>query len=180
MALATSIIGGVSALGSAIAGSVASSKANRRARDIVQGQKDANRQWYNREMNEDYTSRSDVQAILEKQRELLDARYNQSRAQAAVSGASDEAQALEKEAANKSVADASAQIAANAENYKEGVEQQYMQTDAELSQQQARDEQSRAQAAAAAGSAGIAAGLNLVGAGFAASADKNNPEKKKS
>jgi hypothetical protein len=170
--LLSSIIGGVGALGSAIYGAVKSSQNAKRARQLIQNQRDENQRWYNTKMNEDYTLRTDVQNAINRQRELLDEQIKRANARSVVGGASEEQAALAKEAANKSVAQATADIAAEGANYKDRVEQQYRANDAALNQQQAQTyQQQAAQVAQAAGQA-VNAGLNLVGQGIV-----NNPEK---
>jgi len=170
--LVSSIIGGIGALGSAIYGAVASSKNANKARQLIQNQRDENQRWYNTKMNEDYTLRTDVQNAINKQRELLDEQIKRANARSVVGGASEEQAALAKEAANKSVAQATADIAAEGANYKDRVEQQYRANDAALNQQQAQTyQQQAAQVSQAAGQA-VNAGLNLVGQGIV-----NNPDK---
>ena len=66
------IIGAAAQVGSSIYGAIKSSQANRRAEDLIQMQRDANRKWYDQKMSEDYMQRADVQNVLRKQRELLD------------------------------------------------------------------------------------------------------------
>ena len=110
--LLSSIIGAAGALGSAIYGAVKSSKANNQARALIDQQRKDNRRWYETKMNQDYTQRADVQRAITKQRELLDEQLKRANAASRVSGASDESAALAKEAANKSVAEATADIAA--------------------------------------------------------------------
>lgn len=166
--LMATIAGGATTLGSAIYGTVASSAANRRARKLIGQQRDENRRWYNTKMNEDYTSRPDAQAVIEKQRELLGERYRQARATAAVSGATDEAVAMQKEAANDALADTMSGIAAEAAEYKEGVESRYRAEDNALNQQQAQIEARRGAATAQAAAQGVSAGLNLIGQGVSA------------
>jgi len=161
----TTAIGAVGALGSAIYGAIKSSKANNQARRLIQQQRDENRRWYDTKMNQDYTLRTDVQNAINKQRELLDEQYKRAKATNVVSGGSDASVALQKEAANKSLADTTADIAAAGANYKDSVEQQYRAQDAALNQQQAQSYQQQAAQTAAAASQGVNAGLNLVGQG---------------
>ena len=123
--LVSSIIGGIGALGSAIYGAISSSKNANKARQLIQNQRDENQRWYNTKMNEDYTLRTDVQNAINKQRELLDEQIKRANARSVVGGASEEQAALAKEAANKSVAQATADIAAEGANYKDRVEQPY-------------------------------------------------------
>lgn len=179
------IIGGVAALGSAITGAISSSKQNKRSRDLIGAQRTKNQQWYNTRMAEDFTQRTDAQAILKKQREMLEERYNNARATGAVSGATDEAVALQKEAANSAMADTMTNLSAQAASYKENVENAYHNTDSALNQQQAQIATAQAQASAQASAQAVNAGLNLIGADLSntSAPQKNNsssPEKRKS
>lgn len=170
--LVTSLIGAAGALGSAIYGAIKSSKANNQARSLIQSQRDENRRWYDTKMNQDYTLRADVQNALTRQRELLDEQMKRANANKIVGGASDESAALAKDSANRSVAEATADIAAAGANYKDSVEQQYRAQDAALNQQQAQSYQNQAAEAAKAASQGVNAGLNLVGVGVQENAAK--------
>lgn len=173
--LISSIIGTAGALGSAIYGAVKSSKANNQARKLIDNQRKDNRRWYETKMNQDYTARADVQRAITKQRELLDEQMKRASATSRVAGASDEATALAKDSANRSLAEATADIAAAGANYKDNVEQQYRAQDAALNQQQAQSYQNQAAQTAAAASQGVNAGLGLVGAGISAT---SNPSSK--
>lgn len=151
------IIGAAAQVGSSIYGAIKSSQANRRAEDLIQMQRDANRKWYDQKMSEDYMQRADVQNVLRKQRELLDEQYQRARGINIVAGGTDASLALQQQAANKTMADTMADIAAGAEAYKEGIENQYRAQDAALNQQQIGVEQTKAQSIAqAAGQVGSA------------------------
>ena len=156
-------IGGVAALGSAIYGGIKSSKANNKARDLIQQQRRDNRDWYNLRMSQDYTQRADVQAAIKRQRELLNEQYQRARATNVVAGGTDEALALQQQAANKAVSDTMTDVAAQAANYKDNVEQQYRAQDAALNQQQVQNYQQQAAQTAQAASQGVNAGLGLMG-----------------
>ena len=117
-------------------------------------------------MSEDYTKRSDVQSALQRQRAMLNDRYRTEKAAQAVSGGTDEAMALEKQADADAMSKTYSNIAANAANYRDQVEQQYRAQDAALNQQQAATLQAQAQATAQAASQGVNAGIGLLGAGF--------------
>lgn len=165
MALASAIIGGVGALGSAIYGAVQSSKANNKARELIQKQRDDNKRWYDIKMAQDYTQRADVQAAIKRQRELLQEQYNNARKTAAVAGGTDEAIAMQQAAANSSLSKTMTDVASHASDYKDRVEQQYRAQDAALNQQQAQSYQQQAAQTAQAASQAVNAGLNLVGQG---------------
>lgn len=159
-------LGVIGSLGAGAFGAVQSAIANNRARKEVQNQRDKNRQWYEQRMAEDYTQRSDVQAVFNQQRQLLQDQYKQARATQAVAGGSDEAVALQQQAANDAMAQTMSNVAAGASAHKDNVEQQYMQRDAQLSAQQAQMHQQQAAATAQAAGQAISAGLNLVGTGM--------------
>lgn len=170
--LGSAIAGGVTALGSAIYGAVTSAKANKKARELISQQRADNKDWYNRKMAEDYTQRSDAQAVLSKQRELLNERYRQAQATNVVAGGTDESLALQQQAANKAMAQTMSDIAANASAYKDSVEQSYRNQDAALNQQQIANYSQQAQAAAAAAGQAVGAGVNLVGTGISGTGAK--------
>lgn len=163
MLAALSAIGGVAALGSSIYGAIASSKYNKQARKLIEEQKADNRNWYDVKMSEDYTQRSDTQAALKRQRELLTEQYDNARKTNAVMGGTDEALALQKQAANNSLSQTITDIASQASQYKEGVENQYRATDAALTQQQVTGLQQQGAQAAQAAAQATNAGINLLG-----------------
>ena len=131
---------------------------------MIQNQRDENQKWYDQKMAEDYTQRSDVQNILRKQRDLLNEQYQRARATNIVAGGTDESLALQQQAANEAMGDTIADIAANASNYKDSIENQYRAQDAALNQQQIGVEQANAQTIAqAAGQMGSAVGGLVTG-----------------
>ena len=158
-----SIIGGVTALGSAIYGGIASSVANNKARALIQQQRDDNKAWYDTKMRQDYTMRTDVQAAINKQRDLLNEQYKRARATNVVAGGTDESLALQQKVAAQSLTDTMSDVASNAAAHKDSVEQQYRAQDNALNQQQAQSYQQQAAQAAQAASQAVNAGLNLMG-----------------
>lgn len=151
------LIGAAAQVGSSIYGAIKSSQASKRAEQLISNQRDENRKWYEEKMAEDYTRRADVQNLLRKQKELFNDQYKSARATNVVAGGTDESLALQKAAANEAVGETMADVAAQATDYKESVEQQYRAQDAALNQQQVGIEQNRAQQIAnAAGQMGAA------------------------
>lgn len=160
-------IGTAAQVGASIYGAIKSSQANKKAMDILKAQKDENKKWYEERMNEDYLQRADVQNVLRKQRELLGEQYKRARATNVVAGGTDESLAMQQQAANEVLGDTMGNIAAQAESYKEGVENQYRSTDAALAQQEMGIHQTRAQnIATAAGQVGKAVSGLVSGAGM--------------
>lgn len=172
------IIGAAAQVGSSIYGAVKSSQANKRARQMIQNQRDENQKWYEQKMAEDYTQRTDAQNILRKQRELLQDQYQRARATNIVAGGTDESLALQQAAANETMGDTMAEIASQASAYKEGVEEQFRANDAALNQQMIGVEQGQANAIAqAAGQMGSAVS-GLVTGGVAEKEDESIEKKK--
>ena len=163
------IAGAAIQAGSTIYGAIKSSQANKRAMDLLQARKDENKKWYEEKMSEDYTQRSDVQNILRKQRELLGEQYKRARATNVVAGGTDESLALQQEAANATLGETMANVAAQSADYKEAVEGQYRATEAALDQQEMGIHQQQAQSIAnAAGQVGKAVSGLMGGTGKAA------------
>lgn len=164
-AIAEGATGAVAAVGGAIYGAVKSGKLNRRAEAILKQQKSDNQRWYDVKTSQDYTQRADVQAAINKQRELLNEQYKRARATNVVAGGTDEALALQKQAANESLAQTSADIAARSADYKDKVESQYMARKVGLEDQERLNLQQRAAATAQAASQVVNAGLGMIGSG---------------
>ena len=151
------IIGAAAQVGSSIYGAIKSSQANKRAEDLLRNQRDENRKWYEERMAQDYTQRADVQNVLRKQRELFQEQYNRARATNVVAGGTDESLALQQAGANETMGETMADVAANAADYKDAVEEQYRAKDAALDQQEVAIQQNKAQQIAnAAGQMGSA------------------------
>lgn len=126
MGLIGSAIGAVAGIGGAIAGGIASRKAAKKNRKILGQMRKDSQDWYDREYNADFTQRADAQAALNKAREILNQKYKQAQGAAAVSGATDESVALQKQAANDTLATITGNIAERADAYKEQIQNTYM------------------------------------------------------
>lgn len=127
-------------------GGISASKAMKKAKKNVQEQVQKNQDWYDRRYNEDATQRADAQRILTMTEESIKNRNRQAAGAQAVMGGTEESVAAAKAANNQALADATAQIAANGEQRKDQIEQQYQQRDAELQNQLQQIEINRAQA----------------------------------
>lgn len=159
-------IGGAAALGGAIYGGIKSGIYNRKAEALIQKQRDDNKAWWNVKNASDYTQRADVQAAITKQRELLNEQYKRAKATNTVAGGTAESIALQKQAANASLAQTASEVAAAGANYKERMENQYRAQDAALNQQQAENNRQIAKETAAAASQLVNAGIGTVGGGM--------------
>ena len=137
-----------SAIGAAgsIFGGISASEAMKRAKKNVEAQRQKNQDWYDRRYNEDATQRADAQRILTQTEESIKQRNKQAAGSAAVMGGTDESVAAAKAANNQALADATSQIAANAEARKDNIEATYMANDNAFVEQLNQLEQGKAQA----------------------------------
>lgn len=135
------MIGAAIGAGLKVAGSIiggaAMTQSARKQREIIDTQKKDNEAWYNRNYYEDSTQRSDAQRAMQMARDAMKSRYNQAQASGVVTGATDESIAAQKAATNQVVSSAASSIAATGDSRKDSIDQQYLNTKANLAQQEA-------------------------------------------
>lgn len=159
-----SLVGaGLSAVGS-IFGGISASKAMKKVKKNLQAQKQANQDWYDRRYNEDATQRADAQRILTKTEESIKNRNRQAAGAQAVMGGTEESVAAAKAANNQALADATSQIAVNAEARKDQIEQTYQQKDEQINDALNNLEINKAQAISSAVQGVAQAGAGIAGA----------------
>lgn len=164
MGLIGSIAGGALGAAGSIFGGISASKAMRRVKKNLQAQKQANQNWYDRRYNEDATQRADAQRILTKTEESIRNRNRQAAGAQAVMGGTDESTAAAKAANAQALADATSQIAVNAENRKDQIEQTYQQRDSQINEALNNLEINKAQAISQAVQGVAKAGAGIAGA----------------
>lgn len=135
MSVLGSAIGGALGIGGAIFGGISASKAMKKVKENIEGQKSENESWYNRRYNEDATQRADAQRILTITQNSIKERNRQAAGTQAVMGGTEESVAAAKAANNQALADATSQIAAAGDRRKDAIEQQYQARDAQLDEQ---------------------------------------------
>lgn len=140
------LIGSAIGAAGAIFGGISASKAAKKAKKNIEAQRQKNQDWYDRRYNEDATQRADAQRILTQTEESIKQRNRQAAGSAAVMGGTDESVAAAKAANNQALADATAQIAANADARKDNIEATYMQNDNAYVEQLNQIEMNKAQA----------------------------------
>lgn len=131
MGLLGDFIGGAAG----IIGGNSMSKAMKKVKGNLEGQRRANQDWYNQRYNEDATQRADAQAILNKTEEAIKERNRAAAGAQAVMGGTEESVAATKAANAQALADATAQIAVNGERRKDSIEAQYQAKDEALQAQ---------------------------------------------
>ena len=112
------LIGAAVGAAGSIFGGISASKAMKRMKENVEAQRKANQDWYDRRYNEDATQRADAQRILTQTEQSIKNRNQQAAGAQAVMGGTDESTAAAKAANNQALADATSQIAVNAEDRK--------------------------------------------------------------
>ena len=152
-----------SAIGAAgsIFGGVSASKAMKQMKANIEAQRKKNQDWYDRRYNEDATQRADAQRILTQTEQSIKNRNQQAAGAQAVMGGTEESTAATKAANNQALADATSQIAVNADARKDQIEQTYQQNEANYVNQLNQLEQGKASAVAGAvqGVAGVASSM---------------------
>lgn len=140
------MIGAAVGAAGSIFGGISASKAINKMKANIEAQKKSNQDWYDRRYNEDATQRADAQRILTMTEESIKNRNKAAAGAQAVMGGTEESVAAAKAANNKALSDATSQIAVNAEQRKDSIEQQYQQRDADLTNQLNSLEQQKAEA----------------------------------
>lgn len=171
------IIGGALKVGGALAGGIMAARKAKKADERINNLQKQNQNWYDYESSADYTQRADSQAVLNRIRDMYNERNKNAAAAQAVTGASDEATALAKEASNSAIAETASNIAAQASAHKDSVGAEFRQRQNDLTQQQAINDQQKAQNIqnAVSGISEVAGGI--AGADFSKSKAGFTPEK---
>lgn len=155
---ATSLIGtGITALGGARA-------ARQKSRELAKQERE-NNAWYDQRYNELGTERADAQAALSAMRAAQAQRMSAARGASAVMGASAGSVAAEKAGANLAMAQTIGQINASAEQFKQGIENTYLQKKNDISNQRMNMYQQQAENLAQAGSQMSKMGASIAGGG---------------
>ena len=135
-----------------IVGGNATRKAANRNQRLIDEAQNESKAWYEKEYNANFLDRSDARAAIAKTREMLNDRYKQAEASAAVTGATEESIARQKRDANEALAEVTSNIAERADAYKDAVRANYeAQQDAIRNQKIGVNNQKAAATAQAAG-----------------------------
>lgn len=159
--LGTAIGAGVGAIGS-IFGGISASKAMKKVKANLEAQQAANRNWYDRNYNEDATQRASAHEMITKTEEAMRERNKQAAAAQPVMGGTEESVAATKAANARAMADTASAIAVNAERRKDAIEAQYQAKDEALQSQLNDMERQKAAGVAAATQGVTQAGANMA------------------
>lgn len=112
--------------GGAVAGGILGVIERAKQRKLLRQKEKENQRWYNRRYNEVGTERANAKKALTAMRDAQEQRVANARGRAAVMGGSSAAVAQEKQAANQALGNTVANINAQAEQQKDGIEKQYL------------------------------------------------------
>ena len=165
MGIGSGILGGVTAAGGVLMSALGGARAARQKRREIDKQERENNAWYDQRYNELGVERADAQAALSAMRAAQAQRMASARGASAVMGASAGSVAAEKAGANSAMSQTIGQINANAENYKQGIENTYLQRKNDISNQRLNMYEAQAQNIAQAGSQLSSIGASILGGG---------------
>jgi hypothetical protein len=168
-----SLIGAGLGIAGSIIGGIKASQAMKKARQGVESQRQKNQDWYDRRYNEDATQRASAQAILTRTEEAIKNRNRAAAGRAAVTGASEESVAAEKQANADAIAQATSKIAEDGDARKDKIEQTYLTKD-DAAQEQLNNIEAGKASSIATATQGVASAAAGIGEMF-----DNLPEKVK-
>lgn len=120
------IVGAAAAIGSSIAGGINAARQRRKMRRDLQRRQDENLEWYKRNYNEDATLRADAQQAINTAAEAAKDRTRRARGVQSVVGGTDEALAAREAANSEAIARTASNIAAEAADRKDKIEENYL------------------------------------------------------
>lgn len=118
----TAAIGAGIGLGSAIYGGVKSASAAKQQRKELAKQQAKNDAWYERNYYQNYLDGSEAQSAIKRVEDTMRRRNEQTDAQAAITGATPEAQIAQQESNNNLMSNTMGQLAANADRKKQNID----------------------------------------------------------
>lgn len=157
------LIGAGIGLASSLIGSAQSRKQAKKAEGELNRQRALNEQRYQRLYNEDPTQTAAAQGALTAAREEALNMVKSARGMDATTGGNPQAMAAAQKAAGKMLADTTSAIAINGQNRKDAIDSDYQARVDNLSNTYYNLYNQRAANSAAAGAAGLQAGINLAG-----------------
>lgn len=126
------LIGGGLGLASSLFGGIKAAKAAKKQQKIIDNARARNEAWFNKEYYQDYMDRSDAQAAMGRVRDYMKRANERTDNMAAVTGATPEAVAAQKEATANAIGNTASAIQANADAYKQNALNRYQAQEAAL------------------------------------------------
>jgi hypothetical protein len=108
-------------------GGIKAGNERKRMNSYLDRQDTENRSWYNANALSDYTQRQDSQNLLKQLRDQLSKQNSAQANTAAITGATPEQQAVQKELSNKVISDVYSNLGAQGQAYKDRITDRYLQ-----------------------------------------------------
>jgi hypothetical protein len=156
------LIGAGIGLFSSIWGGIQASKQAKKADEELKKQRQANKDWYTRRYNEDYTKTAEAQGLLTRAREAANSQIREAIGRQAVMGGTDASIEAARNSANDMVSDTLTNIAELGSKRKDGIENQYLQRENKISKQYQLMYNQRAMNNSTAAGSGMQAGMGLL------------------
>lgn len=169
------IISAATGLASGIAGGIASAKARKKQRKELQRQSALARRDYDKDYYQGINHRSDIQYLLNQQREDMRENVNKARGRAVVTGATSNAEAAAQNAATKSMAETMGRIASMSQSQKNAATRNYANARNRIFNNQYQYDALSAQQ----GANMLQSGINMIGKAARAFAQSNNSDDNK-
>jgi hypothetical protein len=139
------LISGALGLGGAIYGGIKAGEEHKKMQDYLNGQNSDNEAFYNKNYYGDYTQRADTQNLMKQTRDMLKRNNEVAANTAVVTGATPDAVDAQKEQNNKVITDTMSNIAAQGQQWKDNIQNEYMNRKNLLSNMQYGDMEGAAQ-----------------------------------
>jgi hypothetical protein len=120
------LIPGLIGLGTSLYAGYKAGKERDKQMNLVLDQQRQNQEWYDRNYLSDYTQRADTQALIKNLRDNMQKANKRAAATAVVTGATPEAQAVQKEQTNKVLTDTYSKIGAQGAAWKDQIMNNYL------------------------------------------------------
>ena len=169
-----SAIGAGVGLATSLLGGAAASRAAKRAERRQRAQEAKEEAWYNRRYNEDYADTASGQNLIRRAKEYAKENWRKSAGAQAVSGGTDAATQMAKDAGNKMVADTLANVAASDQMRKSHVDDLHRQAESNFAQMDMNREMNRANSIQQAAGSASNAIMGMAGALEQTSTAKTN------
>lgn len=157
-----SAIGTALGIAGSIFGGISASKAMKQVKNNLNAQRAENRNWYDRNYNEDATQRLDAQSALNKAQEAYREHNRAAAGAQAVAGGTEESVAATKAANARALSEATEQIAIASAKRKDMIDQQYRSKDEALQSELNDLERQKAGAISQATKEAVDAGGNIA------------------
>jgi hypothetical protein len=129
-------VGTAVGLASSVIGGIEAGNERKKMDQYLNTQNQDNENFYNKNYYSDYTQISDTQALMKNLRDNMTRTNKIANQTATITGATPEAQAVQKEQSNKVITDTTSRVAAQGQAWKDNIQNQYLQRKNQIGNEQ--------------------------------------------